>query len=132
MQPELKFGAAVFTLALLAATPLAMADAADFEFRLLEPSVQQGDDVSVAVRLIDRRSGNPVADAVIFATRMDMAPDGMESMTAPIEAVPSTVPGIYSFKTNLVMEGGWRFSIAAKIQGEVETVESRLILEVVP
>ena len=109
-----------------------MADAADFEFRLLEPSVQQGDDVSVAVRLIDRRSGNPVADAVIFATRMDMAPDGMESMTAPIEAVPSTVPGIYSFKTNLVMEGGWRFSIAAKIQGEVETVESRLILEVVP
>ena len=132
MQPELKFGAAVFTLALLAATPLAMADAADFEFRLLEPSVQQGDDVSVTVRLIDRRSGNPVADAVIFATRMDMAPDGMESMTAPIEAVPSTVPGIYSFKTNLVMEGGWRFSIAAKIQGEVETVESRLILEVVP
>ena len=132
MQPELKFGAAVLTLALLAATPLAMADAADFEFRLLEPSVQQGDDVSVTVRLIDRRSGNPVADAVIFATRMDMAPDGMESMTAPIEAVPSTVPGIYSFKTNLVMEGGWRFSIAAKIQGEVETVESRLILEVVP
>ena len=132
MTPKFAFGSALFIQALVGSIPVAMASPDDFEFQLVEPKVKQGEDVSVAVRLIDKRAGHPVADAVIFATRMDMAPDGMESMTAPIEAVPSTVPGIYSFKTNLVMEGGWRFSIAAKIQGEVETVESRLILEVVP
>jgi hypothetical protein len=30
------------------------------------------------------------------------------------------------------MEGGWRFSIAAKVQGEHETVVNRLILQVHP
>jgi hypothetical protein len=57
---------------------------------------------------------------------MDMAPDGMETMTSLVEALPSDESGIYRFKTDLTMAGGWRFSIAAKVQGEPETVESRL------
>ena len=39
----------------------------------------------VAVRLVDKRSGKPVPDAVIFAKRIDMAPDGMPTMDSPIE-----------------------------------------------
>ncbi|OYW57916.1 MAG: heavy metal RND transporter, partial [Bosea sp. 12-68-7] len=38
----------------------------------------------------------------------------------------------YSFRTNLTMEGGWRLSLGAKVQGEDGTVESRLILKATP
>ena len=110
----------------------AKASPEDFEFQLVDSEIKQGDGAVVAVRLLDKRTGAPVNNAVVFATRMDMAPDGMEAMTAPVEVLPSVEPGIYRFKTNLMMAGGWRFSIAAKAQGEEGTVESRLIFKAVP
>jgi hypothetical protein len=61
-----------------------------------------------------------------------MAPDGMPTMTAPLEPVPATEPGTYRFKTNLMMEGGWQLSLAAKVQGETGTVQNRLVLKAVP
>ena len=70
--------------------------------------------------------------SVISAKRIDMAPDGMANMAGKIEQLPSTEPGVYRFKTNLSMEGRWQLSLAAKVQGEVGTVESRLVLKVVP
>jgi hypothetical protein len=57
-----------------------------------------------------------------------MAPDGMPTMTSPIEQAPSTEPGVYRFKTDLTMEGGWQLSLAAKIQGEEGTVAGKLVL----
>jgi Cu/Ag efflux protein CusF len=110
----------------------AFADIKDYEFQLVQTNVKQGDGAIVAVRLVDRRSGKTVPDAVIFATRIDMAPDGMPTMTAPIEALPSTEQGVYRFKTNLMMAGGWQLSLAAKIQGETGTLKSKLILKAVP
>lgn len=115
----------------LAAGSAALAAGSDYEFRLVEGAIKQGEAV-VAVRLIDRRSGEAVADAVIFATRLDMEPDGMEMMTTPVVALPSTEPGVYRYKTTLTMAGGWRLSLAAKVQGEAETVQGKLVLEAVP
>lgn len=97
---------------LAAALPLAavslpaLADIKDYEFRLVQNEIKQGNGVVVAVTLIDKRSGKPVPDAVIFAQRIDMAPDGMEMMASPIETMPSTESGTYRFKTNLTMAGG--------------------------
>lgn len=111
-------------------TPLpAHADAGAYEFRLITSEAKVGDGAIVSVRLVDKRSGKSVPGAVIFAKRIDMAPDGMETMAAPIEELPSSEPGIYRFKTTLSMEGGWRLSLGAKVQGEVGTVESRLVLK---
>lgn len=124
--------------ALVAALPLAavslpaLADIKDYEFRLVQSELKHGNGVVVAVQLIDKRSGKPVPDAVIFAQRIDMAPDGMETMASPIEAMPSTEPGTYRFRTNLVMAGGWRLSLGAKVQGETGTLENKLILKAVP
>ena len=118
--------AAMLALAYIVAdSTIALAAPEDYEFQLVDDEIKQGNGV-IAVRLVDKRSGNPVEDAVVFATRMDMAPDGMEAMTSPVEALPSDQPGVYRFKTNLSMVGNWRFSIAAKVQGEADTVESRL------
>jgi hypothetical protein len=122
--------AAAFVVALsLVSFASAHAEIKDYEFGLVQSEVKQGDAI-VAVRLIDKRSGKAVSDAVIFTTRIDMTPDGMPTMTAPIEALPSNEPGVYRFKTNLMMAGGWQLSLAAKIQGETATLANKLILKV--
>jgi len=110
----------------------AYADITDYEFRLVQTDIKQGNGAIVAVRLVDKRSGKAIPDAVIFATRIDMAPDGMETMAAPIEPLPTIEPGLYRFKTNLMMTGGWRLSLGAKVQGEAGTIENRLVLKAVP
>ena len=125
--------AAAFAAVLFLAThSSARAEIADYEFRLVQTDVKQGNGAIVAVRLVDKRSGKAVPDAVIFATRIDMAPDGMETMAAPIEPLPTTEPGVYRFTTNLMMAGRWRLSLGAKIQGEAGTIENRLVLKAVP
>ncbi len=113
-----------------AMTSPALADIKDYQFQLMQQEAKVGETV-VAVRLVDRRSGKPVPDAVIFAKRLDMAPDSMEEMITRIEQVPSTEPGIYRFKVKLSMAGGWRLSLGAKVQGEAGTVEDRLVFQAV-
>jgi len=124
--------AALVTILSIATLPAARADIPDYEFLLVESDVTQGDGAIVAVQLVDTRSGKAVPDAVIFATRLDMAPEGMATMTAPVEALPSTEPGVYRFRTNLMMAGGWQLSLAAKVQGETGTLQNQLILRALP
>ena len=106
----------------------ALADTKDYEFQLIDKEVKQGEAV-IAVKLVHKPSGRAIPDAVIFAKRIDMGPDGMETMTAPIEAVSSTEPGVYRFKTDLAMAGQWALSLGAKVQGETGTVENKLIVK---
>jgi hypothetical protein len=113
------------------ATPVP-AEIRDYEFQLVQNEVKKGDGAIVAVRLINKRSRKPVADAVISAKRIDMAPDGMATMAAPLEELPSTESGVYRFKTDLSMAGRWQLSLAAKVQGEIGTVENKLVLRAVP
>jgi hypothetical protein len=124
--------AAAITLAFAGLSATASAEIGDYEFQLVQPEVKQGNAAEIAVRLVDKRSGKPVPDAVIFTQRVDMAPDGMAAMAAPIEALPSTEPGIYRFKAQLVMSGGWRLSLGAKVQGETGTLDSKLVFKAVP
>ena len=105
----------------------AIAGANDYVFEPVQAEVKRGDDAVVAVRLKHKATGKPVTDAVIVQTRIDMAPDGMAEMVPPITAVPSNEPGVYAFKTELSMAGRWLLSIAAKVQGEPETVVGKII-----
>ena len=105
------------------------AGADDYEFQPVATELPAGPASEFAVKLIDKRTGKPVPDAVIFETRLDMAPDGMEMMTSNVEAVPATEPGVYKFKLNLSMAGGWRFQLAAKIQGEQKTAKGEVVLK---
>jgi len=124
--------AALLGIAVVSLSARAWAAIDDYEFQLVQPEVKQGNAAEIVVRLIDKRSGKSVPDAVIFAQRVDMAPDGMEAMAAPIEALPATEPGLYRFKAQLAMAGGWRLSLGAKIQGETGTLESKLVFKAVP
>jgi hypothetical protein len=115
--------------ALLAGAPkFAFADIQDYEFQLVEPIVQAGADKIVTIRLINKKTGKPVPDAVIFATRLDMAPDGMQEMATKVTPMPGTEPGTYRFKANFSMAGRWQLSLGAKVQGETGTVENKLVV----
>lgn len=103
---------------------------ADYEFQLVQQEFKQTDGITVDVRLLYKPTGKLVPEAVIFAHRVDMAPDGMPTMTSKLELQPSPEPGTFRFKTDLTMEGAWQLSLAAKVQGETGTVANRLVLKV--
>ena len=129
-----KNGAGIALLAGLMTTTLlapARADIKDFEFQLVQNELKKGDAV-VVVRLVDKRTKKPVPNAVIFAKRVDMAPDGMATMQETIEELPSTEPGEYRFKTNLSMQGRGQLSLGAKVQGQTGSVQGKLVVKALP
>jgi hypothetical protein len=69
-----------------------------------------------------------VPDAVIFSTRLDMAPDGMQEMATKVTPMPGTEPGTYRFKATFGMAGRWQLSLGAKVQGETGAVENKLVV----
>jgi hypothetical protein len=112
--------AALIGIAVVGSAGMALADIKDYEFKLVEPTVAVGKDKIVTVQLVNTKTGKPVPDAVIFASRLDMAPEGMPE--------PGGEPGSYRFKAAFGMEGKWLLSLGAKVQGETGTVESKLVI----
>ena len=122
------FAAVLIGLSITGAPRLAFADIKDYEFQLVEPTVQAGADRIVTVKLVNKKTGKPVSDAVIFASRLDMAPDGMQEMATKVTSMPGTEPGTYRFKATFSMAGRWQLSLGAKVQGETGTVENKLVV----
>ena len=107
----------------------AQAGASDYAFEPINPEMKKGDDVTFAVRLINKTTGKPVSDAVIFKTRVDMAPDGMAEMESPVAPLPSKESGVYAFKTDLPMPGRYQVTLSAKVQGEAETLVGKVVIK---
>ena len=121
--------AALAGLAMTATFEKSAADAADYSFEPVNVDVRNGAASELGVRLVHKPSGNPVEGAVLFRTRLDMAPDGMADMLAQHAAMPSEEPGVYRFKADLTMAGGWAFRIMAKVPGETDTVQGVVIFQ---
>jgi hypothetical protein len=119
---------ALFAVVIFGTANVALADIKDYEFQLVDQTVQTGPDKVIIVRLMNKKTGKPVPDAVVFATRLDMAPDAMQEMVSKVTPMPGTEPGTYRFKANFSMAGRWQLSIGAKVQGETGTVENKLII----
>jgi hypothetical protein len=130
-KPTLALAAALIGLAVAVPATIARADIKDYEFQLIDSTVKKGDAV-ISVRLVHKPDGKPVPDAVIFASRLDMAPDGMQEMVTRIAPMPSTEPGVYRFKATVTMQGRWQLSLGAKVQGETGTVENKLVITAQP
>ena len=111
------------------AATFALADVKNYEFKLVEPTVKAGPDKTITVKLVDKTTGKSIPDAVIFAARLDMAPDGMQEMATKVTPMPGTEPGTYRFKASLGMAGRWQLSLGAKVQGETGMVENKLVIQ---
>jgi hypothetical protein len=122
-------GAAALAAAVGLAASAALAGAGNYAFEPVNAEMKKGDDVTVAIRLTNKTTGKPVSGAVIFKTRVDMAPDGMAEMESPVTPLPAKEPGVYAFKTNLPMAGRYQLSLSAKVQGEPETVTGSVVIK---
>jgi hypothetical protein len=126
------FQAAFIGIAMTGSVTIARADIKDYEFQLVDQAIKAGPDKTITVRLVNKTTGKPVPGAVIFATRLDMAPDGMQEMATKIAPMPGGEPGTYKFKATFGMAGRWQLSLGAKVQGETGTVENKLVLKATP
>ena len=124
-----KFRSAALAATLALAVTPAMGAAADYAFEPVTPEIKKGDDVTVTIRLTNKATGKAVPDAVIFKTRVDMAPDGMADMESQVTPLPSKEPGVYAFKTDLPMAGRYQVTLSAKVQGEPETVTGKVVVK---
>jgi hypothetical protein len=120
--------AALIAAAIVGATTTAMADIKDYKFELVDQAFQTGSEKVITVRLMNTKTGKPVPDAVIFASRLDMTPDGMQEMVTKIAPIPGGEPGTYRFKATFGMAGHWQLSLGAKVQGETGTVENKVVI----
>src|SRR6267142_1716510 len=126
---EIVLAVAAFAVAVSVAGN-AFAGADDYAFEPVKTDIKSSNVATVAVRLVHRPSGKPVADATIVQTRLDMAPDGMADMATAIAPLPSPEPGVYAFKAPLTMTGRWLLTISAKVQGEADPVLGKIIFKV--
>jgi YtkA-like len=118
-------GAGLFaTVALNAASVWAVASDYRFEVAEVKPAAAGKSDITL--RLIHTPDKKPVNDAVIFQVSADMGPDGMPTMKAPAKAMPASQPGLYTIEVEPGMAGNWALQVAAKVQGETETVRATL------
>jgi hypothetical protein len=115
-------------LALAAFISSAQAGGKDYEFQPVQAEVKSGAGGVVAVRLVNKAQGAPVANAVIFRSRLDMSPEEMGDMTGAVTPEPSSEPGVYRFKVAPTMAGKWALKLIAKAPGESESVEGSVIV----
>ena len=127
------FTFAALGLATIISASAAIAGAADYEFQAVAVDIKNGAGSELAVRLVHKPTGKPVNGALLIRTRLDMSPDSMGEMTAKHTAMPpaasGTEPGVYRFKADLTMAGGWAFKLQAKVPGEAETVEGTVVFK---
>jgi len=128
MNPTIQVLAVFASLALIVATP-ALAGANDYAFEPVKLEVKNGSGSELAVRVVNKSTGKPVEGVVLFRTRLDMSPDSMGEMTAKHAAQPSNEPGVYKFRADLTMAGGWALKLMAKVPGEKETVQATVVFQ---
>ncbi len=115
---------------LASATIPVHAKADDYRFELVgKPQLVNQKDI-VQVRLVRVADGKSVPDAVVFESKADMGPAGMATMTAPVRATPAK-GGLYSFEVEPGMAGTWALHLAAKVQGEPDTVRGTVNADLV-
>jgi len=102
----------------------ALAAPKDYAFKPMNATVSKGDGVVVSVQLT--KKGKPVVGAEVVKSEISMAPDGMEDMKSPVTPLPSTEPGVYSFKTDLTMQGRWLLTISAKVPNEPTHIAGKI------
>jgi hypothetical protein len=127
------FASAAALACVLALTAVQVqAKPADYRFELAgKPQPAPGGKSIVPVRLVHLPDTKPVTDAVVFETKADMGPMGMPTMMAPIKAVSPAQGGVYRFEVEPGMAGAWAITLAAKVQGEAETIRGSVTADLV-
>lgn len=129
-----KFRNSAFVAALTAlflTAPLASwAAPEDYRFELTGQPEKSGAGTLVKVRLVYVADGKPVTGLEIVEARLDMGPDGMAAMTAPVKLLRSSEPDVYVFEAQATMAGNWALTVSAKIQSEPEPITGTIAIQI--
>lgn len=90
-----------------------------------------GDGVRIAVRLEGPAGPIPLDPAAVSAARLDMGPDGMAAMAAPLRPVAPRDGESLAWETDLVMAGRWALTLTAAVPGEGDPVSGEVIFTAV-
>lgn len=129
-------GAAIIAALLVSAATSAFAAATDYRFELAGAPQNTGGGASiVSVKLIHIPDNKLVTGAVVIESRADMGPEGMAMMAAPTKPLPEQA-GIYRFEVDYgavwSKPGKWALSLTAKVQGEPQTVQGSVTVNLGP
>ncbi|MFZ5690024.1 MAG: efflux RND transporter periplasmic adaptor subunit [Pseudomonadota bacterium] len=116
----------------LSPVPLSWAAAQDAPaFAAVRPEVPVGRNTRIELRLGGIDPAPAAAEVIVEKARLDMGPDGMEAMAAPLRKLPGVTPGVLAYQTDLIMAGRWAFTITARIPGRTDPVTSTVIFTAV-
>ncbi|MFI4987101.1 MAG: FixH family protein [Alphaproteobacteria bacterium] len=116
--------AAIALAMVLSSAPVSSwAAAKEYKFELVSAKPAGAGKNDVTVRLVHVPDAKPVAGAVIIEAKTDMGPSGMAEMPGKVTPPTTDENGVYRFQTENGMAGKWALTIAAKVQGETETVQ---------
>ncbi|MDX2266178.1 MAG: efflux RND transporter periplasmic adaptor subunit [Hyphomicrobiales bacterium] len=118
---------AVIALFLPLASPVS---AADLKWEAVSAEVSMGKAIRLEVRLVGAAAPIPNSEIKVTSTRIDMGPDNMAAMDAPLRPLPSPAPGVFAFETDFVMAGRWALSLTATVPGQKEPVSGVVIFTV--
>ena len=113
--------------AFLAIHPAAVAAATDYRFVRVDVRPAGKGKSDVTLRLTHVPDSRPIPGAVIFQPNAIMA--GMENMPGAATAEPGQHPGTYILHVATSMAGTWTLRLAAKVQGEPQTVRAAIPFE---
>jgi Cu(I)/Ag(I) efflux system membrane fusion protein len=107
--------------------PITFAIAADPSWQAVNTQVPVGKSVRIELMLVGIDPPPVPTDIKVTATRIDMGPDSMAAMAAPLKALPSPAPGVLAFQTELVMAGRWALAITADVKGQLKPVTGTVV-----
>jgi hypothetical protein len=107
----------------------AQAAGQDYRFDVVQVQPAGKDLTDVTVKLTHVPDGKAVVGAVIFQTRVDMAPSGMGEMAGKVTPQNADPAGLYQFRTETGMAGKWALTLTAKVQGERDTVRGTVAFD---
>jgi hypothetical protein len=113
--------------ALAACAPQSTSAQEDLSWTPAPAEVPLGTGVRVAV-LIEGPDGAVAIDPdAVTEVRIDMGPDGMATMAAPLRPVASGPGESLAWEADLAMAGRWALTVTAIVPGEPEPVTGEVI-----
>lgn len=86
----------------------------------------------VSIRIVHAAHNMPVQGVTFSKVRLDMSPDNMADMAAPVSQVSSPTPGVYSFafdNSAWSARGRWALIVTANVAGEAKPVAGKVIFQ---
>ena len=131
----------VLTAALIAVSSLAHAAdrSKEYRFEVVDQPVAVGAHSEFNVRLVRTSTGQPVEDATITRSRLEMtmphyahkgATPMSTTMGGEVKPVGAPSPGLYRLMGDVSMPGTWQLDIVATVPGEAQPVEGTTTFKV--